>query len=54
MDPNREQTRRAEYAQVQAELELAKGQLERARQALVDLEEEARRKGVPPGWLREQ
>ena len=53
MDPNREQTRRAEYAQTQAELEVAKGELERARQALADLEEEARRKGVPPGWIRE-
>jgi hypothetical protein len=39
---------RALEARAQAETELA-----RARQAVDELEEEARRAGVPPGWLRE-
>jgi hypothetical protein len=30
----------------------AKGEMDAARKALDDLEEEARRSGVPPGWLR--
>lgn len=30
----------------------AKAQLDAAKQALVDLEEQARRQNVPPGWLR--
>ena len=54
MDPNREQNRRAQMAQAQADLEKAKADLERARKALDDLEEEARRKGILPGWLRER
>ena len=52
MDPNREQNRQAEIAKAQAELESVRAGLERSRQALADLEEEARRKGIPPGWLR--
>jgi hypothetical protein len=52
MDPNREQTRQAEIAKAQAELEAVKAGLETSRQALAALEEEARRKGIPPGWLR--
>ena len=52
MDPNREQNRQAEIAKAQAELESMRAGLERSRQALADLEEEARRKGIPPGWLR--
>jgi hypothetical protein len=51
MDPNREQHRQAEIAKAQAELESAKAALEASRQALANLEEEARRKGIPPGWL---
>jgi hypothetical protein len=31
----------------------ARGELSAARQQLTDLEEDARRAGVPPGWLRE-
>jgi hypothetical protein len=54
MDPNREQSRQAQIAEAQAELERTKADIERFRQALADLEEEARRAGVPPGWLREQ
>jgi hypothetical protein len=36
----------------EANLEAEKAELARARKALEDLEEEARRKGVLPGWLR--
>jgi hypothetical protein len=35
-----------------ANLEAAKAELARARKALEDLEDEARRKGILPGWLR--
>jgi hypothetical protein len=52
MDPNREQTRQAEIAKAQAQLEAMKSGLETSRQALAALEEEARRKGIPSGWLR--
>jgi hypothetical protein len=51
MDPNREQNRQAAITKAQAELESAKAALEASRQALANLEEEARRKGIPPGWL---
>jgi hypothetical protein len=54
MDPNREQKRQAELAQATADLDRAKADVERAKQALTDLEEEARRKSIPPGWLRER
>jgi hypothetical protein len=33
-------------------LEAARRAVERARQALVDLEDEARGAGAPPGWIR--
>ena len=36
----------------EANLEAAKVELARARKALEDLEDEARRKGILPGWLR--
>jgi predicted nucleic acid-binding Zn-ribbon protein len=35
-----------------AELERVRGEIEAQEQAVADLEEEARRAGVPPGWLR--
>jgi hypothetical protein len=35
-------------------LQAAQARLEAARQALVALEEDARRRGIPPGWLRGQ
>jgi hypothetical protein len=54
MDPNREQTRQAQIAQAQADLEAARIALEAAKRGLADLEEEARRKNIPPGWLRER
>jgi hypothetical protein len=54
MDPNREQNRQAQLAQAIADLERAKAEVDRAKQALTDLEEDARRKSIPPGWLRER
>ena len=53
MDPNRMQTLEAVKAQALQDLETAKTELSQARQALEDLEEDARKNGVPPGWLRE-
>jgi hypothetical protein len=44
---------RAEQQKVNESLAAARAALERARQALEDLQEEARRAGVPPGWVRE-
>jgi hypothetical protein len=35
-----------------AELDRVKGEIEAQTKAIADLEEEARRAGVPPGWLR--
>lgn len=35
-----------------AEQERVKGEIEAQKKAIADLEEEARRAGVPPGWLR--
>jgi hypothetical protein len=52
MDPNREQTRQARIAEAQAEYDRAAADLERVRQTLTDLAEEARRKNIPPGWIR--
>jgi hypothetical protein len=52
-DPNRLQTIEAEKAKALADLEMAKEELAQARQGVEDLEDEARKAGVPPGWLRE-
>jgi hypothetical protein len=41
-----------EARRIQAELEPARAALEKARRALDGLEEEARRAGALPGWLR--
>jgi hypothetical protein len=38
--------------QLQGKTAAAKKAVEAAERALVNLEEEARRAGVPPGWLR--
>ncbi|HSB60303.1 MAG TPA: hypothetical protein VLI67_01195 [Vicinamibacteria bacterium] len=54
LDPNRLQTLEAERARARAAVEAARKSLAAARQALEDLEEEARRQSVPPGWLRER
>jgi hypothetical protein len=53
MDPNRLQTLEAVKARALQDLETAKAELSQARQALEDLEEDARKSGIPPGWLRE-
>lgn len=52
-DPNREQTRAAQITAAEKDLDAARTAAQTARQAQVDLEDEARRKSVPPGWLRE-
>jgi len=52
-DPNRMQNLEAERVKAMQELDAAKEELAKAQQALEDLEEEARKNGVPPGWLRE-
>jgi hypothetical protein len=51
-DPNREQTRQAEIAKAREELDAARVALAEAEKSLADLEEEARRLSIPPGWLR--
>ena len=53
MDPFRLQTLAAERAKARQEVEAAEKEAAEARKALEDLEDEARKKGVPPGWLRE-
>jgi hypothetical protein len=53
MDPTRLQTLAAERAKAREDLAAAEAAQADARKAVEDLEEEARRKGVPPGWLRE-
>jgi len=40
------------WDQAVADLEAARQALETAKQRIVDLEEEARKAGTPPGWLR--
>ena len=52
-DPNRLQTLEAVKAKAIEDLETAKAELSEAREALEALEEDARKNGVPPGWLRE-
>jgi hypothetical protein len=44
---------RGEQQKVQASLDAARGELDASRRALENLQEEARRAGVPPGWVRE-
>lgn len=52
-DPNRllkaEERKRSTLAQI----EQAKASVAAAKQSLLDLEDEARRKSIPPGWIRE-
>jgi hypothetical protein len=54
LDPNRLQNREAQKAETRTQLEAARAQLVVARQALEDLEAEARKAGVPYGWLEER
>lgn len=51
-DPNRQQTREAEIAQAQRELDAVQASVATARQAVDDLEDDARRAGALPGWVR--
>ncbi|MCM2256440.1 MAG: hypothetical protein NDJ94_12305 [Vicinamibacteria bacterium] len=51
LDPNRLQKREAEIHRLLAEIEAAQAEVVRLKQALSDLEDEARAKGIPPGWL---
>ena len=51
-DPNREQTLRAQAADARARLAEAEAALAAARKAVDDLEDEARRAGALPGWVR--
>lgn len=48
----REQTTRSEINKRQAELEQQKQAVEAAKKAIVDLEDELRRKSLPQGWAR--
>jgi DNA repair exonuclease SbcCD ATPase subunit len=52
MDPNRLQSRDRELRAAMDSLDATRSAAETARKALADLEEEARRAGVPPGWVR--
>ena len=51
-DPNREQTRQAEIGRAQQELTIAQGVVAAARAAVESLEDDARRAGALPGWVR--
>ncbi len=51
-DPNREQTLRAQAGEARAQLEAAEAELARAKKAVDDLEDDARRAGALPGWVR--
>jgi hypothetical protein len=54
MNPNREQARQAQIAAETENLATARADAAAAREALAELEDEARKAGVPPGWLRER
>jgi hypothetical protein len=51
-DPNRLQSRDRELREAMDSLDATRSAADTARKALADLEEEARRAGVPPGWVR--
>jgi hypothetical protein len=51
-DPNRLQTIEARKNEARSALEAARLHLAEAQKGLQDLEDEARRNSVPPGWLR--
>jgi DNA repair exonuclease SbcCD ATPase subunit len=51
-DPNRLQTQGRDLQKAQEDLESARHELEQARQSLANLEDEARRAGAMPGWVR--
>jgi hypothetical protein len=51
-DPAQRAGIEAERKKTLAEIDKVKGEIQEQTKALADLEEEARRAGVPPGWLR--
>lgn len=51
-DPAQRAVIEANRNETLAELERVKGEITQLERAVADLEEEARRAGVPPGWLR--
>jgi hypothetical protein len=51
-DPAQRSVIEADRQKALTELERLKKQIEEGRKAIEELEEEARRAGVPPGWLR--
>lgn len=51
-DPAQRDVIAADRARALAELERVKREIEEQTKAIADIEEEARRAGVPPGWLR--
>ena len=51
-DPYRLQTQQAEITKLSAAIAAAQRELDAARQAMADFEDEARRGGALPGWLR--
>lgn len=51
-DPLRLQKREARIVEMNGKIEIQKGAIAEARKAISTLEDEARRSGVPPGWLR--
>jgi chromosome segregation ATPase len=52
MDPSRLQTQDRDIRQAEEDLEAARREAATARQRLADLEDEARRAGALPGWVR--
>jgi len=51
-DPNRLQTRDRELREAMDSLDVARREADTARKALADLDDEARRAGALPGWVR--
>jgi hypothetical protein len=51
-DPAQRAQLEIERKRALAEQERVKGEIEAQKKAIADLEEEARRAGIPPGWLR--
>jgi DNA repair exonuclease SbcCD ATPase subunit len=54
MNPYREQNRAAEISTQMERVDASRAEAAAARQAMSDLEDEARRASIPPGWLRER